>query len=68
MSSWCHGDRPEPVVTARPGGMEYLRSTGQTVRPRPLYFPAEAEASLSAQTTSAGVSPVRCFVFHHRPG
>ena len=24
MHSWCHGDRPEPVVTARPSGMEYF--------------------------------------------
>ena len=30
MHSWCHGDRPEPVVTARPSGMEYLRSTAVT--------------------------------------
>jgi hypothetical protein len=25
--SWCHGDRPEPVTTARPTGMEHLRGT-----------------------------------------
>jgi hypothetical protein len=27
MRSMCHGDRPEPVVTAIAQRMEYLRST-----------------------------------------
>ena len=38
MRSWCHGDRPELVVTARPSGMEYFvehsRHSGSEHEPR----------------------------------
>jgi hypothetical protein len=46
MRSWCHGDRPELVATARPGGMEYLRNTGAALGEAARYLRCPVDGRL----------------------